>query len=226
MKFNKETLAILNNFRSINPGIVLKKGNTIMTRTISKTVYAEATLDDHIDTDMAIYDLKSFLSVLSLVGDDADIEHDVETSTIKITNDNTQVFYASSDESVVVQQKKKLNFPVADVIFELSADNFQQITRISQAMAADTIAFTNKDGKILVNGYNKGVDSELSNVLYSLELGDWDGEDDFNFVINLQNMKFLLSDYKVSISSKGCAKFEAEKFAYIIVLEIDSSSTF
>lgn len=226
MKFNKESLAILKNFSSINPNIALTQGNFVMTRAINKTVYAEANLDDTIDTDFGIYDLPSFLSVMSLVGDEAEIHNEIAEDTLVIKNGRSKIYYPTANDSVIVKPKSRLQFPVADVIFELPATELQQLLRVSRAMAIDTIAVANNNDKIVINGYNQGVDESLTNVLYSVEVGEWEGTEDFNFLINLQNLKVLPTDYKILISSKGAIKFEAEKFTYVIALEANSTSTF
>jgi hypothetical protein len=228
MKFSKDTLAILKNFSSINPGIVLKEGSFIMTRSMGKNIYAESTIDDVIDSDLGIYDLNGFLSVLSLVGDEPEIEHDTTTSTITIKNGKTKVFYRSADESTIVQPKKRIkteSFDDSLVSFSLPAESLQQIQRVSRAMAIDIIAITNKNDKIVINGYNQGADENLTNVLYSLEVGDWEGTDDFNFLINMQSMKLLTADYKVDLT-RPAIKFTADKFFYVIALEAKSTSTF
>ena len=69
MKFSKETIAVLKNFATINSGIVLTPGNFVMTCSIIGTTYADTTIQDEIDNELAIYDLSGFLSVLSLGGE-------------------------------------------------------------------------------------------------------------------------------------------------------------
>ncbi|QQK88124.1 sliding clamp DNA polymerase [Providencia phage PSTRCR_127] len=228
MKLSKDTLAILKNFSSINPGIILQEGNFIMTRSITKTIYVEAQIADEIDCNMGIYDLSGFLGVLGMAGDDAEITHDESTSTIHIVNGKSKIFYRSADESTIVQPKKKINakaFENSNVSFDLSAEDLQQIQRISRAMSIDTLAVANKNNKIVINGYNQGVDESMTNVLYSLEVGDWEGNADFNLLINMNNLKLLTADYHVDLIG-GAVKFTAEKFFYVIVLEANSTNTF
>lgn len=226
MKFSKDTLTILKNFSSINPGIVLKPGNFIMTRAINKTVYADATIADEIDSEMPIYDLPGFLNILALVGEDATITHNEQERVAVIKNDRTEVFFATADLSTIVVPKNPIGFPVADVIFELKAEDLQQITKMTRAVGADTIAIESLDNKIVINGYNKAVDANLEKVLFSIEVGEWESSETFKFVINMNNMKVLMSDYKIMISSKGAVKFETPTFKYVIVLEQESNHTF
>lgn len=46
-----------------------------------------------------------------------------------------------------------------------------------------------KEGKIVINGFNKVEDFVLICVKYFLIFGDYDGENIFNFIINMVNMK-------------------------------------
>ena len=65
MILSKETLDILYNFSTINQNIFINKGNVLKTKSIQKTIYAEATIPDAFPKDFAIYNLKQFLSVIN-----------------------------------------------------------------------------------------------------------------------------------------------------------------
>ena len=186
MKFSKETLNILKNFSTINSGIMLKPGNFIMTRAVNGTTYAEATISDTIDTDVAIYDLNSFLSILSLVGDDADIIMQ-EDGNLAIKDARSTIFWPAADPSTIVFPTKPIPFPVANVIIDFKGEDLQQLMRVSRGMQIDTIAITNVDGKIVLRGYNKVEDAALTRPKYALTLGDYDGEGNFNFIITMSN---------------------------------------
>lgn len=66
MNLSKNTIEILDNFTSINPSILVKKGNKLRTIAIEKNVFANAEIEETFDQDFAIYDLNSFLGALSL----------------------------------------------------------------------------------------------------------------------------------------------------------------
>lgn len=225
MKLSKDTLNILKNYASINPGIMLKPGSTLMTKSINGVVYAETTIDDTLDFELGIYDLNNFLSVLALLGEDSDIELDLATSIATIVNGKSRIYYPAADASTIVSPKNAIKFPVADVIFEISGENFNKLTRAARTLSIDTLAIASEDGKIVINGYNKTVDQDLNNVLYSFECADYEGTSKFNFLINMANMKMLNDDYKVMIASQGAAKFEGKTSTYIVVLELGSEYT-
>ncbi|EEB88694.1 hypothetical protein MPER_13323, partial [Moniliophthora perniciosa FA553] len=135
------------------------------------------------------------------------------------------IYYTAADASTISSPSKQIQFPVADVIFNIDSDDFTKLTRAARTLSIDTLAITADDGKILINGYNKVTDADLVNVLYSFECADYDGTAEFNFLVNMANMKMLSDDYKVMISSKGAIKFEGKTSTYIGVLETGSKYT-
>ena len=54
MKLTKDTISILKNFSAINNGVILKKGNVLITKSISNVVYSEATLNQELDHEIGI----------------------------------------------------------------------------------------------------------------------------------------------------------------------------
>ncbi|MFP9035597.1 hypothetical protein ACLI2Q_16135, partial [Enterococcus faecalis] len=58
---------------------------------------------------------------------------------------------------------------------------------------------------------------------------DYDGENTFNFIINMANMKMQPGNYKLLLWAKGkqgAAKFEGEHANYVVALEADSTHDF
>lgn len=228
MKLTKETLNILKNFSTINSGIMLNKGNFIMTRAVNGTIYADAKINDTIDADVAIYDLNGFLSIVSLVGEGAEIGIESD-GNISIKDTRSTIYWPSADPSTISFPSKAVQFPVANVIFELKGEDMTQLMRVSRSMGIDTLGITTEDSKIVINGYNKAADSASMKVLYSLTAGEYDGTNEFNFFVNMSNMKMQPSDYKVLIAvvgKKGAIKFEGSHANYVLAFEADSQHNF
>lgn len=228
MKLSKETLNVLKNFSTINSGIMLKPGKFIMTRAVNGTTYAEATIADNIDFEVAIYELNGFLGILGLVSDDAEISQ-ADDGNIKITDSRSTIFWPAADPSTIVFPAKPIPFPVASVIIDFKGEDLTQLMRVSRGLQIDTIAITNDNGKIVLNGFNKVADSGLVRVLYSLTLGEYDGTNNFNFVINMANMKMQPASYKLMLWADGkktAAKFEGDHASYVVAMEADSTHDF
>ena len=56
----------MKNFSEINENLLIKPGNKLKTISVMKNTLAEASVEETFDKEFAIYDLNSFLSVLSL----------------------------------------------------------------------------------------------------------------------------------------------------------------
>lgn len=228
MKFSKETISILKNFASINSGIKLNPGNFIMTQTQGRTIYAEAMIQDEIDFEAAIFDLNGFLGVLSLVSDDAEVT--LEDNRILISDERSSIYWPTTAESTIVYPKRAVAFPNdVSVVFDLKVEDYQLLTRVARSLSIDTIAITNQDGNIIINGYNKASDMELSSVLYQLVVGEYDEDHQFNFVIDMRNMKMQADSYQVLVlaTAGGIAtKFKGELASYVIAVESTSKHDF
>jgi hypothetical protein len=232
MKFSKDTLAVLKNFTAIYSGIMLKPGNSILTRSVTGASYGEAEINDEIDFEAAIYDLNGFLSILSLVSDSAEVTVSADASTIIIKDQRSTIKWPAADPSTIVFPAKPIKFPVAKVIFDLKGEDLQQLMRVSNGLNIDTFAITAEDGKIVINGYNQLEDKELTRALYALIVADYDG-DNFKFVINKQNMKMMPADYRVMLWARGqdgdakfAARFEGTQASYVLAMEAGSTHEF
>lgn len=217
MKFSKQTIDILKNFSQINPSIMLTKGSFIMTKTINSVVYAEAEISDVIDEDVGIYDLNSFLNMLNVVGD-ADVTHDLSTGEIVIRGEKMKIVERSCDPTTIIKPKKRLQLPVADLIFQITSTDFEKLIKASRMMKLTDISVEPINGKLVITAKSKESQST-----FSVEVGEYEGDNVFNFDMKIDNMQFINSDYKVEISAQGAAKFSSESgFAYVVVLEATS----
>lgn len=229
MKFSKDTLNILKNFSTIYSGIMLKPGKSILTRSVAGSSYAEADISDEIDIEAAIYDLNGFLSILGLVGEDAEVNMSEDKTTLVIRDKRSTINWSAADPSTILFPKQKIPFPVAEVIFDLKGEDLQQIMRVARGLGIDTLTFTSADGKIVIRGYNKVVDSSMSKILYSLVVGDNVEGKEFNFIFSMNNMKMIPADYRVLLwakDNKFATKFEGTQASYVIASEADSEHKF
>lgn len=218
MKFSKQTIDILKNFSQINPSIMLTKGSFIMTKSLNSVTYAEAQIPDVIDEDVGIYDLNSFLNMLNVVGIDSEIVHDITTGEIVIRGDKMKIVERSADPTTIAKPKKRLEMPVADLIFQISANDLDKLIKASRMMKLTDLSVQPIEGKLVITAKSKESAST-----FSVEVGEYEGDNVFNFDIKIDNMQFINSDYKVEISAKGAAKFSSENgVAYVVVLEATS----
>lgn len=225
MKLSKETREILQNFAQINPQIKIDAGSLLMTKSINNTVYAESEIKETFTEEWCIYSLSAFLRVLSLIGEDAEITSDGEVLTI--AGNGTEVTYHLSDSSIIAYPAKRPQLPAANVIFELTNDQLSQITKASQALGLDTLSITTKNGKLILKAFE--TKSKNSNA-FAIEIQDYDGDNKFDFQLDIKTMNFMKSDYIVQIAAAGAIRFESkdqeDKHSYILALQETSSHDF
>ena len=223
MKLTKETLSVMKNFAAINPSLRLTPGNFIMTKSVNGVAYAEATIADEIDSELNIYDLPNFLSILGQLGEGSEIN--LSNGEIVIQNGRAKVNLPDAESSVIVVPKQRLRMPPADVEFDLKAEDLAEILKISRAVGADRIAITNRNDHIVIDAFAVE-DGDNARTRYSLTVCPHEGTNNFSFVINLENVSVVVADYKINISSKGAAQFQGINTAYVFVLETSSKHDF
>lgn len=229
MKFSKNTLSILKNFSGIYSGIMLNKGNTILTRSVTGASYGEADIDDTIDIEAAIYDLNGFLSILSLVSDNAEVAVSDDQTQLVIRDQRSTIYWPIADPSTIVFPAKKIPFPVANIIFDLKGEDYNQLMKASSGLKIDTLVIRSHDGKIIIDGHNQLEDKDLNRQLYSLTVADYDAPQQFKFVINKGNLKLMPADYRVQLWAKDkkfAAKFEGSQASYVVAMEEGSTHEF
>lgn len=224
MKLTKETLNILKNFSTLNNGIILKKGNMLITKNITNVVYAEAELNQEIDEEICIYDLQSFLGSINLVGDDADITVGQTTGNIVISSNRITINYPASNSAAIISPKGRVNVPAGDVEYNLPADELKQIMKMARQLSVDRLEFMPLNGRLIIRGWEE-VDKEHPNEQFKIDMGEYTGTADFHFYIRMDNMKLMDGDYKISFNRKKIAWFETEHVSYMIACDLQSTFT-
>lgn len=217
MKFNADTVKILQNFSNINQSIAFKAGNELETISTTKTVWAKAKVSNTFESDFAIYDLSRFLGTLSMFPDS---EVEILDKYLKLSTGNQSVKYYFADPSLIVTPpKKKIVLPPDGLVeFTLDEKTLETVSKAMKVLQLPEVAVVGEEGKI----YVKAVDSKkASNDEFKIEVGENDGT--FNMIFKWDNLKHLISNtYKVAISPKGLAKFEKENLEYFIAVESNS----
>jgi hypothetical protein len=122
MKLSETTLSVLNNFKNLNDSLLFYPGNEIKSLSTDKSVYMTATIQDEIPQKFAIFSVREFLQVLTVVKD-ADI--DFKEDHMFISNGHNSVVFRYANEAIVddVYQKKivlgdsafDVNLPVSEI---------------------------------------------------------------------------------------------------------------
>ena len=210
MKLSKRTLAILNNFASINQSIIIKPGKKLETISNVKDTFAHAEIEEEIPVQVSIYDLKGFLGVVGLF-DDPDFEFG--DKSVKISEGKSSQTYFYADASVITQPPEKgVTIPSTEVEANLSKEQLSKIIRASSINNAGDLTFTN--GSAVV--HDKTVPN--SNKFEIGEVSQSEGK--YELSLKVEKLKLVADDYKVNICARGLARFAgAQGIEYFIALQ-------
>jgi len=205
MKLSSETNNILKNFAAINSNIVINVGNEIKTIAEAKNILGKATVNETFDTSFGIYDLNEFLGVAGMF-DDPELKIADDSLSIKISQDRRAVKYFFSDPSILTSPSKDISMPSTEVTFTLTQDDMAALRRASSTLGVtDIVVEGTSDGvALVVTDVKDATSNEFRIDLDNVTRGD----DNFKFVFNIGNFKFVSGDYEVSISSKLLSHFK------------------
>ena len=221
MKISTKTLDVLKNFSEINQSILIKKGKKLKTVSALKNILAHAEVEDDFPQDFAIYQLNEFIGVLSTMNNPDLTFHDKYVMLSQENGACTKYFYA--DPSVVVSPEKDINMPSEDINFTLLEKQYNDLLKMSSILQLNDILVKgcSKTDKIFLAVTNKKNDTSND---YSIKVGEGVTEP-YKMYFKTENLKMVVGDYNVHISSKGISHFENMniKLDYWIALEPDSN---
>ena len=218
MKLSDQTVEVLQNFSSINQSLLFKKGSKLRTVSPQKTVLAEVEVGDVFAQDFGIYDLGQFLSALSLI-EDPDLDFGDNGMTIGDGN-GTALDYRYADPSMIVTPPEKaLTLPDVNATFTLSDENLKSVLQAARVLGVPEIIVKGEDGKITISAG----DSKNSS-MNSFSRAVCSTDEEFEHVFKVDNMKMMVLEYNVEISSKGISKFSTADGRVIYFVATESRS--
>ena len=228
MKISNETLNILQNFATINNGLLVGTGNTLKTISPSKTLLASAEVSEMFETKFCIYDLAQFLGTVSLFDSP---EFEFGDNSVEISEGETNLVYVYADPNTIVTVPDKKLECDSDIAFDLPWADFDRLQKAANVLGLPNLVITKEPSRAGVPrkpsqlvAIATDVKNSTSNN-FKINLGITQLEDDSSFkaVIKFDNLKFLPADYHVSISTKGVSLFSSNRAEYFVAVEQNDS---
>ena len=222
MELSDTTMQVLKNYATINPNIVINEGNTVKTISVARNVLSTAELPEEFPASFGIYDLTEFLNVLSLV-DSPRLTFEKDYVTVGDSTGRSSVKYFFSDPEMLTSPGKDIVMPSAEVNFVLDTDTLGKVKRAAAALGHDEISITPVTGAIRLSVIDS---KDATSNVFSIDVeGTYPDDVDFNFIMNVGNIKVVNEDFDVSISSKLISKFASKQstIEYFIALEKTSN---
>ena len=223
MELSDRTLNVLKNFSGINQNLIIRSGNTIRTISEARNVLGTVIVDEQFPQDFGIYDLNEFIGVLGLV-DTPRLKFRDEYVTVGDSVGRSKVKYFFSAEDTLTTSQKDITMPDPDVSFVLTNDTLNKLKRAASTLGHNEVSITGKDGVLSLSV----VDSQNSTSnTFSIDVdGEFKPDVNFNFIINIGNLKILPGDYEVQISSKLITQFKNREVNVTYWIALEKSSTF
>lgn len=215
MKLSENTLAILKNFSSINPSLLVHPGSEIKTMLPTKTIFSKAVVEESFPRQFAIYDMSKFLAVLSLFKEP---EIEFGEKSMKIYSGKNTTTFPYADPGSIIYPDREVSFPDHSVEFKMTAEDHQKVVRAAGVFQVPDIVVEGRDGKI----YLTAMDTKTPTLdKFSTEVGETDKKFTIVFKADMF-VKLTSKDYTVKINRKGITKFETDNLLYFMAAEANS----
>lgn len=226
MKLSDDTIAILKNFSSINPNLVIKPASsgkqTISTIAEAKNILASAEIAESFPQELGIYDLGEFLNVLGLF--DSSRELEFADSHVTIGAGSYRCDYHYADPSILTAPQKAITMPPADVEVSIPAVILDQVRKAAGVLGHSSVSLQGNDGEITLTVLDPKVSSSNK---FSVTLdSDNACKSEFDLQFLIANLKILPGDYNVELSSKLISRWAHTQQPVNYYIALEKSSTF
>lgn len=195
MKISKATLDILKNFGTIHTNMLFREGNVLRTISAANNIFAVAVVEEEFPQEFAIYDLNSLLALLSMTGEDDEVEFGEKSLKISKGSGVFEYFYA--DPTIIKAAPAKNIETDKQFTFKLEKADVEMLTKAAAVVAAPTINISSKKGVATISVGDPDTPGSNS---FRQPIGKTKA--DFNCYLAIENFRVIPLDYDVSLSSK------------------------
>lgn len=220
MQFSETTLVVLKNFASLNPQVYFKKGNVIRTVNEAKTIMAEATIDESLPVDFALYDLTNFLAVLSL-DDQSTVTIDPNEVQIVSQDQKTTMIYRCCEIGLIKNPfEKNLSLPTIDCTINLTEKDILWALKAGSVLQSPQIAVVSDGANLTL----EVLDANNNLASHAVRQLGATTSAAFKALFKIEYWKMIPGDYVLTVSLKGVGNFQhaTKKLQYWMSLESGS----
>lgn len=223
MELTDTTLNVLRNYATINPNLVVSEGNTLKTISAARNVFSSSEVTESFPQKFGIYDLNEFLNVLSLV-DSPNLKFETDYVTVGDATGRSTVKYYFSDPEMLTSSDKDITMPDSEVKFTLDSDTLAKVKKAASVLGHDMISITPTTGAIRLSVVDP---KDTTSNAFAIDVeGDYPEGVDFDFIINVNNVKVVNEDFEVEISSKLISHFTSKQSTTEYFIALEKASTY
>ena len=223
MELTDKTLEVLRNYATINPNLVFSEGNTLKTISVARNVLSQTTVEESFPQSFGIYDLNEFLSVLSLVNKPR-LKFETDYVVVGDSTGRSEVKYFYSDPDMLTSPAQDIVMPEAEVKFVIVTGTLSRVRKASAALGHNEMTITPTTGAVRLTIVDP---KDSTSNAFSIDVeGEYPEDVDFNFVVNVNNIKVVNEDFTVSVSKKLISQWKSQQSAIEYFIAFEKSSTY
>ena len=113
--------------------------------------------------------------------------------------------------------------PESEVKFSLDSDTLNKVKRAASTLGHSEMSVSVKDGTLTLSVVE--AQNSTSNA-FSIDIDGEFSTPNFNFIMNINNLKLIPGDYEVELSSKFISRFKHKELNVQYWIALEKSSTF
>lgn len=212
MRFDARAVSILQNFATINKGLIFPPGNTLYT-IFKKKLRAKATISTEIEREFAIADLARFLGVLRLFKEPT---VEIGEKTLIVSEGEKTVEYVYADSRLIdapPTQDIKFN---ADVNFALSARTLKELRDAASVFQHQEMVIIGEKGGVFLETRNV---ENVTSDRFRVKVGETPHA--FSLVVKMDILRMLLADdYEAEVGFKKIVRLKKkDELEYLLAVE-------
>jgi len=223
MELSDNTVAILKNYASINPNIVVFEGNNLKTISVAKNVVSSTKIDNEFPKTFGIYDLDEFLRVLGLV-DQPRLKFEEDYVLVADSAGRSRIKYFYAEREVLTTPTKEIIFPDPEVSFTMDSTTINRVRRAASALGHKEVSITSSGPNLISISVIDSSD-KTSNV-FSIDVDGSFSDKNFDFRVDIENLKMIDGDYTVELSSKQISHFVNKELPLEYWVALKPTSTY
>lgn len=210
MKLSKETIEVLKKVYEVNQSVkFVQDETTIKVKSTDNTLLMHAPIEEEFPRDFHVYDLREFLSVLSIIPDPSLDFSDDKFLKVQSEDGKQKLRYLEADPQFVQSYTdKEPKLPAVDFEVDVTENQFSSVMKAAQTMRLDNVGFVCDGETITLSAFNKNNGDNKTTNNFDIDLAEGDTEFQMFYKIDSQNVGVLLGegDLKFEVSSKKISK--------------------
>lgn len=224
VRLSKADIDTLKGLYPINQTLKIIGGNKhLKTINEQRSVACEVDLEVELPRTFCIYDLREFISVLSVIDKPVlDFTND-KFVVVKSEDGKQKLRYIDGAENLINSYfEKDFKLPSEDIEVAVSAQQLKAVMNAAQTLKLSYIGFRSEDGVVMLSAFDRNNGSGEETNGFSVEVGET--TDEFDMFYKADTLAILDGDCKFEISARKISK--VTNGTKVFWLSLDANSVF